>query len=238
MHLHLSRLLLLTPVAHIQTVAKTSRHSKSPRDRSYSDAKRHVLSWAIRDPFKARLAVIHAGALFWHVRRYSRSSFLEPFAIYIATLVLWAYSTSSQSAKPQIGTLSPTEKTQQGPPRSSSDIDSDQDTNLELSFFYIDRPCDDEVVQTYLRVGNKLGAYMSRVGVISAAAAPRKIIQEGLGLLTCEPHYAGTEGQPSAGSEDRTDRHLWGIEESFIRLLEPLTEIPRCQVLLHQSEGI
>ena len=45
---------------------------------------------------KARLSVVHAGALLWHMGRCLTGGFLEPFALHMATLVLWAYSASPQ----------------------------------------------------------------------------------------------------------------------------------------------
>lgn len=62
----------------------------SHQDR-FEHARSQVLQWAIQDQFKAQLSVIHAGALLWHVRRFSTESFMEPFGIYISTLLLWAY---------------------------------------------------------------------------------------------------------------------------------------------------
>lgn len=182
MYLHLSRLILLTPVAQIQTLATSSSvttASDIALSRKHTDASNCVLKWAMNDSFKARLAIIHAGSLFWHIRRYSRRGFLEPFAIYTATLVIWAYSVSAQFAKQQ-------EELQAAPsPGTEQPTTSAEDEELysELNVIYIDRPCDDEMVQLYLRHGDKMSAHMARVGVITEASASNKILREGIRLL-------------------------------------------------------
>ncbi|EHK42435.1 hypothetical protein TRIATDRAFT_10744, partial [Trichoderma atroviride IMI 206040] len=181
MYLHLSRLILLTPVAQIQTLATNSSNENASNvalNRRYTDASNCVLKWAMNDSFKARLAIIHAGSLFWHIRRYSRRSFLEPFAIYTATLVIWAYSISVQFAKQQ-------EELQAGPLSESQRPTTSVDEELysELNIIYIDRPCDDEMVQLYLRHGDKMSAHMARVGIITEASASSRILREGMRLL-------------------------------------------------------
>lgn len=89
--LHLSRLILLTPTKHIQTLATASSARLEARIHEtdgHSNARDQILRWVIRDQYKARLCIVHCGALFWHVPCYSCDSVLEPYAIYIATLVL------------------------------------------------------------------------------------------------------------------------------------------------------
>src|SRR5690606_14469586 len=56
-----------------------------------------VLTWAHQDRYKARLAVIHAGAVFWHIRRYASHSIMEPFTVFLAALVLWAFGSSKNT---------------------------------------------------------------------------------------------------------------------------------------------
>ncbi|KAK1252053.1 hypothetical protein MKX08_003240 [Trichoderma sp. CBMAI-0020] len=182
MYLHLSRLILLTPVAQIQMLATNSNNKNATNatlNGRYTDASSCVLKWAMNDSFKARLAIIHAGSLFWHIRRYSRSSFLEPFAIYTATLVIWAYSISVQFARQQ-------EELQAAPlseiRRPTTPI-RDEEPYSELNVIYIDRPCDDEMVQLYLRHGDKMSAHMARVGVITEASASSRILREGIRLI-------------------------------------------------------
>lgn len=125
--------------------------------------------WATRDQYKARLSLVHAGAVFWHVRRYSVKSVVEPFAIYAATLILWAYSTISHSLRAIQDNA--TEQSMEILPN-SSEAEEGQETDYEPLFIYIDRPCDDEMVQRYARIGPKMTASMRRIGSITASGAP------------------------------------------------------------------
>ncbi|KAL6820065.1 fungal-specific transcription factor domain-containing protein [Trichoderma camerunense] len=237
MYLHLSRLVLLTPVAQIQTLATNPRNTNATNltvNQRYTDASNHVLKWAMNDSFKARLAIIHAGALFWHIRRYSTRSFLEPFAIYMATLIVWAYSVSVQFARQQEefqaapsmdGPLSPEARTvaaacQQ--PRQPIASTQDEDLCSELPFFFIDRPCDDEMVQMYLRFGNKMSAHMARVGIITQASAPNKILQEGIRLLGNATASGGSVSMANTGGQEVPEMSTWGAERTYMEVLVAL----------------
>lgn len=107
LHLHLARLILLAPVSELQELAKAKLHQET---RSHSEPhlsstmQEHVirdslLKWVAHNQYKARLAIIHAGSIFWYLRRYSCGAVIEPFANYLATLVIWAYSISTSAAK-------------------------------------------------------------------------------------------------------------------------------------------
>jgi hypothetical protein len=213
MHLHLSRLILLTPVAHIQTLATNSSNtnvSNAALNREFTEASSYVLRWAMNDSFKARLAVIHAGALFWHIRRYSRRGFLEPFAIYTATLTIWAYSISVQFAKQREELqAAPSPETEQ--PTTS---ERDEELYLELNIIYIDRPCDDEMVQLYLRHGDKMSAHMARVGVITETSAPSHIVREGIRLLE----------NGIADRQDRSEMGTWEVDGVYVEVLATLAQ--------------
>ncbi|KAH7414398.1 hypothetical protein DE146DRAFT_640194 [Phaeosphaeria sp. MPI-PUGE-AT-0046c] len=208
LQLHLARIIILTPTIYIQTLAKgfatTGNFASSQtNDQDYLTARLQVLQWVIQDHCKARLSMVHCGALFWHVRRYSCDSLLEPFAIYIATLVLWAFCVSMQL------------------PEVAQAIASESDETPEPSFLHIDRPLDDELVQTYVRLGHKMSAYMANVGSIQENDAPKKIAKEGLRLLAKKPQDA------SQVQELTTDEMLgaactWGIERSYRRVLGSL----------------
>lgn len=224
MYLHLSRLILLTPVAQIQTLATNPRNKNTTNlavNRKYTDASNHVLKWAMNDSFKARLAIIHAGALFWHIRRYSTRSFLEPFAIYMATLIIWAYSVSVQFARQQEeyqaapsmeGPLSPEARTVAAACQQPATSTQDEELCSELPFFFIDRPCDDEMVQMYLRFGNKMSAHMARVGIITQVSASSKILQEGIRLLE----------NATAGGQNVSEMSTWGAERTYMEVLVAL----------------
>ncbi|KAL4814909.1 fungal-specific transcription factor domain-containing protein [Aspergillus spinulosporus] len=226
LHLHLARLLLLAPIQHIEALGSESMASHTPQAPSptaHTIARYHTLRWAIRDQYKARLCLVHAGALFWHIRRYSSNSFLEPFSVYTATLVIWAYSMAMHTMKGQGHEEAnlPESLPHPGDPAQQegqhlgetglNDKSSDSDT--EVMVIQIDRPCDDEIVQNFVRFGHTMSARMHRVGNIREPSAPRRIIKQGIRLLT-------------GGSSD-PDRAVpnWGVEKSFIDSLNSFTGI-------------
>ncbi|KAH7345995.1 hypothetical protein BKA66DRAFT_324502 [Pyrenochaeta sp. MPI-SDFR-AT-0127] len=203
LHLHLARLIILPPIAFIQRFATgriSANHdpTNSQSDRAVATARYQVLQWVIRDQYKARLCLIHCGALYWHVRRYSCDSLLEPYAIYIATLVLWAFCVCMQL------------------PEVVEAIAHDQHNEPEPPFLHLDRPLDDELVQTFVRVGHKMSAYICNVGSIQDQNAPGKILQEGISLLVRGYHF----GRPLHSQ----DSHCctWGVEKSYVQLLRDL----------------
>ncbi|KAL7958051.1 hypothetical protein V8C34DRAFT_284154 [Trichoderma compactum] len=234
MYLHLSRLILLTPVAQIQTLATNPRNTNANNlavNQGYTDASNHVLKWAMNDSFKARLAIIHAGALFWHIRRYSTRSFLEPFTIYTATLIIWAYSVSVQFARQQEefqaapsmeGPLSPEARTVAAACRQPTVSTQDEELYSELPFFFIDRPCDDEMVQMYLRFGNRMSAHMARVGVITQPSAPSKILHEGIRLLENATAGGVSASMANAGGRNAPEVSTWGAERAYMEVLVAL----------------
>jgi hypothetical protein len=210
LHLHLARVIILTPTTHIQVLASATTLQNRNREDSearsrFSSARNHVLQWVIRDRCKARLAIIHCGALYWHVRRYSCDSVLEPYAIFIATLVLWAFSESLQL------------------PEVAEAVSETCEDSPEPSFLHLDRPIDDELVQTFVRVGHKVSAHISKVGNILDASAPSNILREGILLLA-----GGSRIAPSGASRPLplpvASRFVWGIEESYSKLLSDLLE--------------
>ncbi|UKZ84234.1 uncharacterized protein TrAFT101_000148 [Trichoderma asperellum] len=236
LYLHLSRLILLTPVAQIQTLATNANNTNSTNSAAsqrYTEASNCVLKWAINDSFKARLSIIHAGALFWHIRRYSRRCFLEPFAIYMATLIIWAYSISVRFAKQQ-EELEAFAASMEGPvssearmvPTASQQSTTSKDEELvsELSFFYIDRPCDDEMVQIYLRHGDKLSAHMARVGIITQASAPSRILKEGLRLLANDTTGGSSVLVTGSSGLDGPKISTWGAEQTYMGVLDALSQ--------------
>jgi hypothetical protein len=213
LHLHLARLIILTPTEYIQELASTKvyrcQNPGSPGSSlRHSTAHHQILEWAVRDQCKARLAIIHCGALYWHLRRYSRDSILEPYAIYIATLILWAFCISMQL------------------PEVVDAVSQDCELEPEPRFLHLDRPLDDELVQTFVRAGHRMSAHISQVGNILDHGASTKILEEGISLLTqrsritisdeCHPHSMHhTCTLLNAGC-------TWGIEESYVGLLRDL----------------
>jgi hypothetical protein len=258
LQLHLARLVILAPARDMQdlaslslTAATTGQPVSGAGTAASVRARSRLLQWAIRDQFKARLAVIHAGALFWHTRRYRSHGFVEPFAIYIATLVIWAYSTSTQSVSgrqnneaqgsPQppgdaastspASIFSDSQPSSHGEPMHQGDSPAEMeesDSETEPSFVHLDRPCDDEMVQAYVRHGQRTTGHMSRVGDICTPGAPAKILQEGIRLLLGEPIHrkrgAGGHGGPAPFQEIGKEPAscTWGIEPYFAKSLRCL----------------
>ncbi|RYO58563.1 hypothetical protein AA0113_g7647 [Alternaria arborescens] len=209
LQLHLARLIILAPTSAIQKFASGSasiENIQGDRDsQSSATARIQVLQWVIRDHCKARLCLVHCGALFWHIRRYSCSSLLEPYAVYIATLVLWAFCICMQL------------------PEAAEAIASESDEEPEPSFLHLDRPLDDELVQTYVRMGHKMSAYIANVGSLEHEAAPMRIAREGISLLAKDTeHASGSDYSSTSRAKDVC--YTWGIERSYISLLHLLAK--------------
>lgn len=87
----------------------------------------------------------------------------------------------------------------------------DSDIECEPMVIQLDRPCDDEIVQAYVRTGEKMSARMHRVGDICGKDAPRRILKLGIKLLK------GSSNSP----EDIIPG--WGVENSYIECLSTIT---------------
>lgn len=152
LHLHLARVVLLTPFRHIvQLVYFMIREREPKSDQEITETRSYIRRWAIEDQYKARLAMIHAGVLFWHVRRYSADGFYEPSAVFLATLAMWAYGTFAHH------TSSPIEDLHS--PQGDEDAVSPFPTSMQL-----DRPADDELVQLFVKRGGYMRANITGVG--------------------------------------------------------------------------
>ncbi|KAF5008744.1 hypothetical protein FDECE_4981 [Fusarium decemcellulare] len=185
LHLHFSRVVLLAPRAAIITLAgyfvspDRLRKSNLPIA-SHQDAlqaEREISEWAQQDGSKARLAVLHCGCFFWHIRRYAKMAFYEPPCVFWTTLTLWAYSVYSSKTRQQPAGLRSGSVTRQTSPDHTASFSDDTPT-----FIRLDRPNDDEMVQLFVRAGI-LKAYISGIGDIYASTAPKRIIQEGRRIL-------------------------------------------------------
>lgn len=191
LHLHAARLILLAPFREIRSLA-TSLATKKLRwsKRNQTIEWQYVWRWTQHDQFKARLSIIHAGVALWHVRRYSTNAFHEPLVAFLAVLTLWAYGSCHPTA-PQ--DFSP--HTQGSRPESIH----------EPSFIHLDRPCDDELVQLFVRDGHSMRGNINGVGDICALDGPERILRVG-----CET-LAGLSA--------------WGISKRFIAILTRLADM-------------
>ncbi|EWZ87484.1 hypothetical protein FOCG_13604 [Fusarium oxysporum f. sp. radicis-lycopersici 26381] len=216
LHLHLSRLYILTPTKHFQKVAASAvlrqNDNELQNNMEYSEACNHIQRWANIDQYKARLSIIHAGALLWHVRRYSSNDFIEPHAIYLATLSIWAYSvfntprTGSQQEHGHAVSRSVPASGDRESQGSVGNNEAESEEEPDPTFIHLDRPCDDEMVQVYIRLGHKMAGHMQRVGNICSPNAPPKILREGIRML----------------SHARAKNKEWGIETSYVKGLTSL----------------
>lgn len=169
MHLHLARVVLLTPYPSIVALARTLGSTQAPGH--VSGHRDKILKWTTRDQYKARLAMIHAGVLFWHIRRYSANGFYEPSSVALATLALWAFSA-----------FSPVHHTKS----TSAQLDApatDGEGSSKCNIILLDRPTDDELVQDFVRRGQTMHAHVTGVGDLYGDGAPVRVLEEGRKLL-------------------------------------------------------
>ncbi|EXJ57699.1 uncharacterized protein A1O5_12489 [Cladophialophora psammophila CBS 110553] len=297
LHLHLARIVLLTPFQEIQDllfsligkVGNSPKASFYVHDGSYQprnsaklpQIRKITWRWLREDQHKARLAMVHAGSVFWYVRRYSAMSFFEPIAVYLASLVLWTYGSyksialerdaAAASQKPEGGPSGPdagapiqpsrmerkerpikfiskangrpvnavgpsvpqhsaspesptdqhssekksasaalegtTARSRSFPPAALSSDSETEDTSSsdeQPEFIHLDRPCDDEMVQHFVRNGHTMSGHMTNVGDI--CKAPQKVLLEGAKLL-------------------RTRLACWGVSREYYDILMKLAEL-------------
>ncbi|KAJ9652011.1 hypothetical protein H2198_008753 [Neophaeococcomyces mojaviensis] len=183
LHLHFARVLMLVPLSDLLELAHFtcpgSNHSGAERPSSHriSVPKRNIQRWAIHDQYKARLAAIHAGVTFWHVRKYSTNAHYEPFAVLGATLTLWALSTFSRPKEEAASTR--------------HDATGQEDVMDTCEIILIDRPTDDELVQQFVRQGHSMQVHMTNVNDLWSSGAPQKVLREGKKLLATLGAWAG-----------------------------------------------
>lgn len=185
LHLHLARVVLLTPIREIVNLARylAGERGSKPEAEVMTD-RQAVHRWAIQHQYKARLAAIHAGVVFWHVRRFSANAFYEPTAVAHAALVLWAFSAFSSktassadmSGDGYVHCNSPSMNLDVG--HVSSDSESSSDTIILL-----DRPADDEIVQEFVMNGPRMRANMTGVGDLYGEKGPERVLREGSKIL-------------------------------------------------------
>lgn len=161
LHLHLAQVILLTPYRQILQLAELMCSKRQP-NQEISSFWKHIQKWALEDQHKARLAMIHAGVLFWHVRRFAADAFYEPSSVLLATLALWAYGSF---AAPTSGINAQREG--ESPQAEDDDAESLFPTSIQL-----DRPADDELVQLFVKRGAVMKANITGVGNLCSAKDP------------------------------------------------------------------
>ncbi|KAJ5340759.1 hypothetical protein N7541_009883 [Penicillium brevicompactum] len=171
LHLHTARLYLLAPFQEMRSLATALATEKLHwRKRHQSLEWQYIRRWIEYDQYKARLSVIHAGVTLWHVRRYSTSAFHEPVATFIAVLTLWAYGSCHTRAS------------HESSPHSHSQAPHPE-TLREPRLIHLDRPCDDELVQLFVREGRVMSANVTGVGDICTAEGPESLLRVGCEII-------------------------------------------------------
>lgn len=165
LHLHTARLFLLAPFREMRSLA-TSLATEEQRwsKRHQSLEWQHIWRWMKHDQYKARLSIIHAGVTLWHIRRYSTNAFHEPVVAFIAVLTLWAYGSCH--------------------PHTSHESSPRAEPLHEPSFIHLDRPCDDELVQLFVREGHAMRGNITGVGDICGAEGPERVLRVGCEILS------------------------------------------------------
>jgi len=185
LHLHIARIVCLVPYAQILNLARTLAANNASDRNPLEDPSTQrdvaiIQRWAAEHQYKARLSVIHAGAILWHLRRFSTDAFYEAPAIALATLTLWAFgicanihgfsrhanaTSRSERSRNNTAETSPGEN-------ETSGIDHDSDNEDTPDTILLDRPADDELVQQFIRRGDSMEARLSGIGDLYAPKGP------------------------------------------------------------------
>jgi hypothetical protein len=217
LHLHVARVVLLAPyldiIAHVQSmtgvsVSEALEEASGLRTVNHSSAAALAIRrWAINHQYKARLAAIHAGVAFWHVRRYSTDAYYEGPSIALAALTLWAFGTYARKQPPAVQQVVGDPSVGASDHRPALIDEDDVDDGLEsCNIILLDRPTDDELVQQFIKNGDRMEAHISGVGDLYAPQSPRLVLRQACKLL-------------------RQSEKCWGIASRWIRLLERLAEL-------------
>ncbi|PYH44603.1 putative C2H2 transcription factor [Aspergillus saccharolyticus JOP 1030-1] len=184
LHLHSARIVLLAPFREIRSLAHSLVTEKFRWSERQQSLEWHfILRWVRHDQYKARLAIIHAGATLLHARGNTSHAFHEPVAVFLATLVLWAYGCCHAQLADRVR----------------------PDPSQEPTVIHLDQPCDDELVQLFVREGHAIQGVLTGVGDICAAQGPAGVLR--------------------AGSETFVDLMSWGISRKLKSILSQLADI-------------
>ncbi|KAK5698335.1 hypothetical protein LTR17_023742 [Elasticomyces elasticus] len=204
LHLHFARIVLLAPLEQILKVARHQAGFQSGELSTYDLDKRLVQRWAVQHPHKARLAAIHAGVLFWHIRRHSIDAFYEAPALALSALVLWAFGTFAVGANSAHPTHINSSRIQL--PAITHRSSSEDEGEKSCSIILLDRPTDDELVQHFIRAGHKMEAHISGIGDLYSAKGPSRVLSRASRLLA--------------------SLDSWEIAKVWLEILDPLSRAP------------
>lgn len=204
LHLHLARLIVLCPYTALIQLATDFAQSTGISARPSPDAQPfnttpasqrafdEVAKWMTLDDHKQRLSLVHAGSVFWHIRRYSRGHFSEPFAIFISTLAIWfsaCFQPSLQASMLQTKSRLASQRATAASDQSAAENPASEEDDTVPTSILLDRPCDDEIVQIFVRRGHDMQVLMSGAGAINTPPGMRRVLEQGIKLLRYA-HYA------------------------------------------------
>ncbi|KAJ5783004.1 hypothetical protein N7457_004778 [Penicillium paradoxum] len=196
LHLHAARLFLLAPYREVRSLATALATEKLRWSKRHQSLEwQYVWRWMKHDQYKARLSIIHAGVTLWHVRRYSTNAFHEPVAAFIAVLTLWAYGSCHGNTSVE------------STPRS--------EPLHEPSFVHLDRPCDDELVQLFVREGHAMRGNVTGVGDICGSEGPERVLRVGCEILS--------------------GLTAWSVSKKFMAILARLADLSSYHSSLEQN---
>jgi hypothetical protein len=98
------------------------------------------------------------------------------------------------------------------------------DSDDEPLWLRLDRPLDDELVQTYIRVGNKMSAHLKGVGDIGKHDAPLKILKEGYYLLSGKKYTRSPNNTINESVPGETKHCTWEIRQSYAATIQCLID--------------
>ena len=230
LHLHMARIVLLVPyqqivrLAELMTKPSLARGSQDPVSLvgglMDSPEAVEIRRWAVSHQYKARLAVIHAGVVTWHIRRYAIDAFYEAPAVALAALTLWAFGVFAKSGATPAHNAR--ERPTSGGPsianfRSTNGPEPEASKNDTCEIILLDRPTDDELVQQFIKSGNTMQAHISGLGDLYQASTPEKVLVHGCKLL----------GQ---------SRRCWSVASRWMTLLYQLSHVWREQRKRHTRQ--
>lgn len=172
LHLHVAKLVILAPHVQITHLARTMASGQVRlEDDSLAKSKHVVQEWANQRQKLARTATVHAGLIYWHLRRYTISGFYEAHSLALAALVLWAFGTFSSGAGAQ-GL------------ESADNEESEQSDDAMCEIILIDRPTDQELVQQFIQHGHSMRVHMTGVEDLYGPRGPESVLEQGCRLLS------------------------------------------------------
>jgi hypothetical protein len=107
---------------------------------------------------------------------------------------------------------------------SQTDDLAPDDSDDEPLWLRLDRPLDDELVQTYIRVGNKMSAQLKGVGDICKHDAPLKILKQGYYLLMGERYARSPDDTVNESVPGETKHYTWEIRRSYGAIFQCLID--------------